>query len=86
MRVYIKLNLRKTSESLMGIKLVTFWLPVRCSNHLSYTDSDGERRSQCVLVRADMCTASAVSTYLGFIYTVLLYLSIIVLPLVDTFS
>ena len=32
MRVRIKLNLRKTSESLMGIEPVTFWLPVRCSN------------------------------------------------------
>ena len=57
MRVRIKLNLRKAYESLTGIEPANFWLSVTCPNHLRYTDSDGERRLQCVLVRGDMCTA-----------------------------
>ena len=34
------------SESLTGIEPVTFWLPVKCSNHLSYST-----RTQCLLYR-----------------------------------
>ena len=75
MCVRIKPNLRETSESLTEIEPVTFSLPVRCSNLLSYTDAGGERRLQCVrvvrLVRSDMCTASAVATYLEFINSIL---------------
>ena len=44
MRLCIKFDLRKTSDSLTRIERVSFWLPVRCSNHLSYMDWDGERR------------------------------------------
>ena len=60
------LNLIKTSESpTAGIKLVTSWLPVRCSNNLSHRLRWRCWRLQCVLVCSNMCTfASAVSTYM----------------------
>ena len=49
--------LRKNFKSLTGIEHVTLWLVAgRCSNHLSYTHSDRERRLQCILFRGDMCT------------------------------
>ena len=45
MCVRIKPNLTRTSESPTGIEpVLTFRLPVKCSNQLSYAESDGERR------------------------------------------
>ena len=54
---------------------------MRPSNHLSHTDYDGERRLQCVLVHSDKCIASAVSTYVEFINSILSYYHINILSL-----